>query len=184
MAYRGGELADLAPALDRGVRRFGRQATRKVGDDLRRRVRRHTPTAKPGAPEIVASYGSSGAWIRARGGRRPGTLKTSWQVTDVRVLVRYAGGLRYAVIVYTLDPVAPHVEYPTKPHRIRAKKPGGALTIPTRQGMVLRREVHHPGTQGSYMMARALQEVAATWRATVQAEWNETARTFWRGSAR
>jgi hypothetical protein len=178
MGYRGGELTDLVPALDAGVRRFGRRTTEKVGDDLKRRVRRHTPVAKPGAAAIVASYGSSSAWIRARGGRRPGHLKDSWENTPVqeRGGVR---GLRFVVATLTRDPIAPHVEYPTRPHLIRAKR-AGALTIPTIGGMVLRDSVQHPGTQGSYMMAKALQEVAGTWRATAVREWSDEARTMWR----
>lgn len=186
MPYRGEALTDLVPPLEHGVRRMGRRVTEEVGEDLKRRVRRHTPVSKPGAPEIVASYGSSGAWIRARGGRRPGTLKDSWRVTDVDVLVRGGGaaGLRFTIAVETDDPVAPHVEYPTRPHLIRARKPGGRLTIPTRGGMILRREVRHPGTQGAYMMARALAEVAATWETTARRVWDAEARTIFRGSTR
>lgn len=181
MSYRGGSLTDLVPPLERGVRRYGRKVVEEVGSDLKRRVRRHTPVSKPGAPEIVASYGSSGAWIRARGGRRSGTLKDSWQLGDVDVLVRGGGvaALRFSIEVFTLDPVAPHVEYPTRPHVIRPRKPGGRLTIPTRGGMVLRREVHHPGTQGAYMMAKALAEVAATWQATARRLWEAEARSIW-----
>lgn len=181
MPYRGGLLVDLAEPLDAGVHRFGRKATKEVGADLHKRVRRHTPVAAPGTSAIVASYPSSGAWIKARGGRRPGHLLESWETTEV---VQMGGETRtyFRVSERTFDPIAPHVEYPTVPHKIRPRNPRGALTIPTTGGMILRGEVNHPGTQGSFMMAKALGEVAATWRGTVAAEWAKEARTVWRGA--
>jgi hypothetical protein len=185
MGYRGEALVDLVPPLDRGLRRFGRRAAKKVGDDLHQRVRRHTPVAKPGAAAIMASYGGSGAWIRARGGRVPGTLKESWQVGDAEVELTGSAGLRYRVPVFTFDPVAPHVEWDTMPHLILPRKPGGVLTIPTVGGMVFATLVHHPGTRGAHMMATALAEVAASWEATVREEWATEARRVWsaRGAA-
>ena len=179
MGYVGGRLEDLAPALDRGVERFARRTTEKVGEELRRRVRRHTPVAKETAA-IRNSYGSMGAWIRARGGRVPGTLKESWQVGEVEVL---AGGTRMRVPVYTLDPVAPHVEWDTMPHLIAPRKPGGVLTIPTRRGMVFATLVHHPGTRGVHMMATAIAEVALEWRRIAEREWRAETRGFFRRNA-
>lgn len=176
MGYVGEELVDQVPVLEAGIRRFGRSVSEAVGEDLRKRVRRHTPISKPGAPEIVASYPSSGAWRAARGGRRSGTLYDSWQVGEVGLLYR---GDVFRVPVFTMDPVAPHVEWDTMPHLIVPKKPGGVLTIPTRTGMVFATLVHHPGTRGAHMMATALQEVAVSWRTTVRAEWAEAARTIW-----
>lgn len=176
MGYRGGLLTDLAPPLDRGVRRFGRKVSEKVGDDLLKRVRRHTPIAKPGAAEIAASYGSSGAWLRARGGRAPGTLWQSWHVGDVAIEFE---GARFRVPVLTHDPVAPHVEWDTLPHLIVPRKPGGVLTIPTVGGMVFARLVHHPGTRGVHMMATALAEIAASWQRTAHEEWASEARRIW-----
>lgn len=183
MGYRGGELVDLAGPLDAGVRRFGRRATERVGERLHRQVRRHTPVAKPGTPELVASYSNSGAWIKSRGGRRPGTLKNSWEQGPVRTRGRSGTTmLRFSVEVETHDPVARHVEYPTRPHTIRPKR-AKALTVPTRSGMSFRGEVHHPGTQGSYMMTKALADIDATWEGLVAAEWSVEARRLWQGDA-
>lgn len=179
MGYRGGELADLARPLERGIGRYAHRTTEKVGEQLRTRVRRHTPFSKPGAAEIVASYKDSGAWRRARGGRRPGTLHDSWQVGEVTV--RSAGsGRTYTVPVFTMDPVAPHVEWNTMPHLIAAK-PGKVLTIPTRAGMAYATFVHHPGTTGQHMMATALQEIAVMWRETARREWAFEVRRMWQG---
>jgi hypothetical protein len=183
MAYRGDELTDLVAPLDRGIRRFARRATAKVGDELHHRVRRHTPVSKPGAPAVVASYGASGEWIRARGGRMPGTLKESWEVGEVTVVVEGSAGLRYTIPVFTLDPVAPDVEWDTMPHLILPKRPGGRLTIPTPQGMVYARAVHHPGTRGAHMMATALAEVAASWERVTRDEWAAEARRIWTAAA-
>lgn len=180
MGYVGETLASLADPLADGIDRMAARATREVGDDLRRRVRRHTPIAKPGAAEIMASYGSSSAWIRARGGRTPGTLWESWRVGEVQVLL---GGRVRSVEVYTLDPVAPHVEWDTIPHIIAVKR-ARALTIPTRGGMVYAKVVNHPGTRGVHMMATALLEVAASWERTVASEWAREARRIWTGGVR
>lgn len=166
MGYGGGLLADLAAPLDRGVDRFARRAANEVGKDLLRRVTMHTPVAKR-TPEVVASYGTGTAWVTARK-RQPGALRDSWEVGEVTLL---HAGRYYRVPVFTRDPVAPHVEWPTMPHLIAPRRPGGLLTIPTRHGMVFAKLVHHPGTQGSYMMATALQEIAATWRAEAARLW-------------
>lgn len=178
MGYRGGELIDLAAPLERGVDRFARRATGKVGRDLRARVRRHTPVQKR-TPAITASYATAAAFVKARKGRLPGTLQASWRVGDVEISER-GMGRRYRIPVFTMDPIAPHVEWPTMPHIIMPRR-ARVLTIPTIAGMRFAMIVHHPGTQGSYMMATALQEVAVTWQATVRGEWIEEARVMWRG---
>lgn len=190
MGYKGGLLADLAPALDRGVARFADRTTEKVGAELKRRVRRHTPVAKMRAAER-ASYGSSAAWVAARG-RLPGTLKESWQVGEVEVYFS-ATGERRRIAVYTMDPVAPHVEWDTMPHLILPKKPrrrkedggweGGVLSIPTAGGMVFAKVVHHPGTRGVHMMATAIAEVAVEWRRIAEREWRAETRGFFRRNA-
>jgi hypothetical protein len=177
MPYRGGELVDLAGPLEHGVGRFATRATREVGDDLRTRVRRHTPVAHPSAAD-VASYAGAVDWEEARH-RRPGRLRDSWEAGDVEVISRAAGGRR-RVVVFTLDPVAPHVEWDTMPHVIRPKR-AKALTVPTVGGMTLRRSVQHPGTRGQHMMARALGEVAVTWRVTVGEQWAVETRRIWTG---
>jgi hypothetical protein len=133
VAYRGGELTDLAPPLERGVRRFATRATKKVGRELRDRVEHHTPVAKETAA-VRASFGTLQDWHGARGGRLPGELKRSWKIGEVEVILN-ASGERRRIDVYTLDPVAPHVEWDTRPHLIEPRKPGGVLTIPTEAGM-------------------------------------------------
>lgn len=177
MAYRGGLLVDLADPLEAGVKRFATRATREVGEDLHARVKRHTPIAKPSATTL-ASYGDAKAWEAARR-RRPGRLYNSWEVGDVTVESRARGEHR-RVVVFTLDPVAPHVEWDTLPHIIRAKR-AKALTVPTIGGMTLRRSVHHPGTRGQHMMATALLEVAVTWRVMVMEQWVQETRRIWLG---
>lgn len=179
MGYHGGELVDLAAPLDRGVKRFASATTHDVGRELRRRVRHHTPVAKETAA-VRASFSSLGAWISARGGREPGELRDSWKVGEVEVVL--AGGERRRVDVYTLDPVAPHVEWPTQPHLILPKRPGGVLTVPTRHGMVFATAVHHPGTRGVHMMATALAEIAVEWRRIAARQWSNETRSqrFWR----
>lgn len=182
MGYHGGELVDLVEPLLRGVDRYATRTTEKVGEELRKRVRRRTPVAPKDKLPVRASYGSMGAWIAARGGRVPGTLKESWQVGEVEVI--FSGtGERRRIAVYTLDPVAPHVEWDTMPHLIVPKKPGGVLTIPTRRGMVFATAVHHPGTRGVHMMATALAEVAIEWQRIGEREWRDEARGFWRRNA-
>lgn len=180
MGYKGEKLASLAAPLDAGVKRFGRRLTNEVGGDLRKRVRRHTPVAEV-SPEVMASYGSGASWVKARGGRKPGHLRDSWKIGTVTIADR---GARYTIPVFTLDPVAPHVEWDTMPHLIRPKRPGGVLTIPTREGMIYASIVHHPGTRGAHMMATSLAEVAASWQRTARSQWAEEARRIWQGGRR
>jgi len=136
------------------LQRAAKRMTQRVGDDLAKRVAHHTPVAKP--PPGVAV----GEWLQSRHGRRPGHLKGSWKVGSVKAL---AGGTVYTVPVYTNDPVAPHVEYLTRPHEIQAKR-GGVLRFPGKGGgWVFAKLVHHPGSIGAHMMATALVEIAATW---------------------
>lgn len=172
MPYRGGELTDLAPPLERATRRLGRDATEQIGEDLKRRVRRHTPVAKQ-TPEIRASYGSREEWIVARG-REPGTLRDSWIVGEVKM----TRGTRYSVPVLTYDPVAPNVEWETSPHFIVPKR-AQRLTIPTVGGMVLSGGVEHPGTRGAHMMAIAIAEIASSWQGIASREWAQIARRVW-----
>lgn len=176
MPYRGGELADLAPKLDRGIGLFGKRATKAVGDELKDRVVHHTPVAKATAA-VRASYSSIAEWVHYRR-RAPGELRESWRVGSVTVIVE--GGETFSIDVYTRDPIAPFVEYPTRPHVIRARKLGGVLTIPTAHGMRYATLVHHPGTEGSYMLMTALAEIAAEWRRIVEEEWAIEVTRIWR----
>jgi hypothetical protein len=177
MGYHGGELTDLVAPLERGVERFAKNAVPDVGRELRRRVRRHTPVSKT-TPAQVLSFGLRGAELM-RKGRPHGALRDSWQVGETTVL--YAGSV-FRVPVFTLDPVAPNVEWDTQPHLIVPRKPGGLLTVPTPDGLVFARLVNHPGTRGAHMMATALQELAAEWQRIVARQWRNEARgrRFWR----
>jgi hypothetical protein len=172
MGYVGEELVDLAPPLERAVRRVGERGAKKVGEKLRADVRRFSPVAQE-SPEARASFESRTAWLAARR-RRPGTLKDSWvqQPTEELAGTR---GLRFRVVVESFDPVAPHVEWNTRPHIIRAK----ALSVPTRSGMSFPAQVQHPGTQGVHMMSRAMLQAAGTWERTVRGVWDEEVREVW-----
>lgn len=178
MGYVGGALVDLAGPLDAGVRRVGRRGAEKVGEKLKADVRRFTPVAQE-SPAARSSYASRQDWIAARG-RRPGTLRDSW-VQQPPAELGGTRGLRFRVVVETFDPVAPHVEYPTRPHRIAVRR-AKALTVPTTGGMSFRKEVQHPGTQGVHMMSRALLQAAGTWERTVLGVWAEESRRIWRAA--
>lgn len=132
-----------------------RRTTERVGQDLRERVRRHTPIAK-------APPGAGADWLEARH-RMPGTLRESWRVGEVTI--KGSAG-RMTIDVYTEDPIAPDVEWDTRPHviRPREKGTGGVLRYWDRSGgVVFATVVHHPGTRGVHMMATALVEIAASW---------------------
>lgn len=175
MGYKGGQLASLADEAP--IHRFARRATREVGKDMGRRVRRHTPVSKGFEGESLSDF-----QFRRSGHRRPGTLRDSWEVGYVS-FARSVAGLRevYTVPVFTHDPVAPHVEWATRPHIIEPKKAGGTLAFQTEGGTVFAKLVHHPGSRGAHMLATTVAEVAVSWRATVGEEWRLTARLFWRG---
>jgi hypothetical protein len=147
--------ANLEDLFDpRPLERTEKRIVKRVGEELHTRVRRHTPVAKP----------PPGAWAEWLGARKrsPGTLKNSWRIGDVDVVI---DGELYRVAVYTLDPVAPHVEWNTQPHLIVPKDPNGLLRYWDRSGgKVFAKVVHHPGTRGVHMMATALTEVVVAWR--------------------
>lgn len=152
MGYRGGSLASLgeeAPMLE-----AARRTAERVGDDLLERTKAHTPIAKPPAASVATE------WLAARK-RTPGTLRESWRVGRVTVI---EAGHTYAIDVYTHDEIAPFVEWPTMPHIIVPRKAGGRLRFWNKLGAtVYATIVHHTGTKGSYMLATALMEVAASW---------------------
>lgn len=54
---------------------------------------------------------------------------------------------------------APHVEFGTRPHKIRAKN-GGALKFRWHGRTVYLKSVNHPGTQAKSFLRRALREVS------------------------
>jgi hypothetical protein len=120
-------------------------------------------------------------------GRMPGTLKASWRTGDLERRRTVTGDEGTAIESYTEDPVAPHVEWPTRPHLIgpradrapasvvatgRPRRMGGdpraAVRFINRFGQVVyAHEVWHPGTQGTHMMRDALAHVDATWEARI-----------------
>jgi hypothetical protein len=160
-------LFDKGPMVKTVTRITGR-----VGDLLTDTVKRKTPVADlpPGVtPEMR--------------GRVPGTLKESWYTSDVERIPSRTGGEARAVESLTDDPVAPHVEYPTRPHLIRPRLDRAPASVtatgkPRRMGgdpqaalrfinafgqVVYAHEIWHPGTQGTHMMRDALAEIEGTW---------------------
>lgn len=136
------------------MQRAARRTTDRVGQQLKDRVVEHTPVAK-------SPPGAEREWLAARK-RAPGHLRDSWKVGKRTVIVF---GERFSIDVYTRDPIAPYVEWPTMPHLIIPRRPGGWLRFWNQHGgIVFARLVHHPGTKGSYMMTTALAEVAVQWQ--------------------
>ena len=81
--------------------------------------------------------------------KRPrGTLRKSIERTGVE-----RTGLAYRVRALTRDPIAPYVEFDTKPHIIRPRKPGGSLRWRSARGVHFAGAVRHPGTKGQHMFA-------------------------------
>lgn len=171
-------LYDEAPL----VSACDRMADRMI-DDLEREVRHRTPVAHP--PPGVSRTQFAGAR-----GRMPGTLKASWERTDVDRTVAPGGTPRFEGEAFTRDPIGPLVEHPTRPHLIRPRvdrapasvtatgrprrggaDPQAALRYVNAHGRVVyAREVHHPGTEGTHMMRDSIMEVEATWEARIGAE--------------
>lgn len=146
--------------------RCERRIIERVGEDLQARVKHHTPIAKP-------PPGAEAEWLAARK-RLPGHLRDSWKVGEVEVVIE---GELLRISVYTLDPVAPHVEWNTAPHLIVPKNPDGVLRYwDKRGGKVFARVVHHPGTRGVHMMATSLVEVAESWKRIAREELRQWAR--------
>lgn len=164
-------MFDAAP-LERSCRRIAERSLELLHSEVKRR----TPVGKL-PPGVTAKMV----------GRVPGTLKESWQTSGVDVGVSPGGTARFSGEEYTLDPIGPHVEWPTRPHVIRPRldrEPASVVATrrPRRSGhdpmarlrfvsmggrVVYAREVHHPGTQGTHMMRDALAEVDASWEARV-----------------
>ncbi|MCA1571148.1 MAG: hypothetical protein LC798_12695 [Chloroflexi bacterium] len=161
------DLFDEGP-LDLAARRMAEAVQEYLLDT----VREYTPVGET-PPGVSAED-----FRDARGGRRPGTLRDSWEEGEIEVITT----TRIRVSVLTRDPVAPYVEYPTRPHVIRPTSPrvvdedgtvhGGILRFWNRATgqMVFAAEVHHPGTEGSYMMTQAIQDTARFWPEIVRDE--------------
>lgn len=164
-------LFDQAPAV-----RFIDRLTKRVGEDLTDEVRKRTPISQP-PPGI-----SMAEWAAHRG-RAPGTLRGSWYTGELEHQHNVMGVEGRAIESMTNDPVAPDVEYPTRPHLIRPSLTRAPATVlasgnPRKSGsdpaarlrfinafgrVVYAQEVWHPGTQGTHMMRDALTEIDATW---------------------
>lgn len=146
-----GDPADLInPAA---VTKAARAMARKAGRNLRDDTRRYTPVHQP----------MPGDMPRAR---KPGTARRSVRDEPVMAFIGPAGR-GYRVRVTTTDRVFPNIEWSTKPHEIRAKKPGGSLRFAIgkpRRG-VFAQVVQHPGTRGQHPFARG----AATLNAKIPA---------------
>lgn len=155
------DLFDVAP-LDRALTRVAE----RVGDDLLDRVERKTPVAKPPAGHDASD------WVRARGGRAPGTLKESWYATPVE---RTADDGR-AVEVTTDDPVAADVEWDTRPHLIRRKRARALRWFAEGGGVRFAEAVEHPGTSGVGMMRDSLAEIELSERRIGEEELTRWAR--------
>lgn len=122
----------------------------RMAYEIQEKVRRYTPVAvRP--PKLSASA------FRSERSRRPGTLKDSWEVGHLTKIGSVA-----MIEVYTEDPIAPYVEYDTRPHIIRPRTASMLRFRSSKTGDVIyAAEVLHPGTTGVHMMARACAEVAA-----------------------
>jgi hypothetical protein len=167
MAYRGDSIADLFVEDDVDV--IGRRLAEVAQDRLLTLVKRYTPVSAVPA--------------RFRGGRAPGTLRERW-TGDTDFLA--ARGI-FVVAVENHDEVAKFVNYPTRPHRIApspdrqaasvvetGKKRGtvqdGRARLRFRIGgrVVYALEVMHPGTQGAFMVQKAIDQLRAEWPTIVR----------------
>lgn len=170
----------------RPMERSATRLTKAVGDELKAEVKRRSPVATL-PPGMTAEMR----------GRVPGTLKESWMESEVqgggkhKPLNKAVIGKRdRAIEVYTMDPIAPMVEWPTRPHWIRPRLDRAPASVvatqrPRRMGgdprarlrfvnrfgrVVYAAAVWHPGTQGSHMMRDSLAEIDATWPGRVGRE--------------
>lgn len=145
MAYHGGQIHHLfEPELAQGAVHDMADAG---GDWLLRKVIENTPTSYHGLTLHLQGHGDEVT-------RTPGTLKRSWRRRPMAQRVVSRGAVGMKVEVYSTDPIAPYVEWDTRPHIIRPRKPGGKLRFrawPTGE-LVYASFVRHPGTTGQHMM--------------------------------
>lgn len=129
---------------------FGQRVEDEIDDYLERLARaaqsRWLDLAKQFTP--VADIHESDLADR---GREPGTLRKRWR--KVGGVMRLGDG-RFVVEIENWDPIAAYVEYPTQPHIIRAKG-AKALRFRADGDLVFAAFVNHPGTHGSFMLARS-----------------------------
>lgn len=148
------DLQDLFQADP--ARRAARRMTERTGEEITSDARRRSPVAAP--PVGAVRRGEVGDWLASRG-RAPGTLKESWRTGDVD----QTGPETWAVESYTEDPVAPHVEWDTMPHRITVRN-ALRLRFWDAVGIRFAQSVFHPGTSGQHMMRDSLAEADVSFR--------------------
>lgn len=154
-----------------------------------RTVKRVTDGAAHRSPVADVPEGLTADQFAGSRGRVPGRLKRSWKSGAVEETTSPSGEARFGGDSYTEDPVAPHVEWDTRPHIIRPRvdrapasvvssgKPRLPGTDPRArlrfwQGgrEVFAGEVRHPGTQGQHMMRDSLASAEVEWADTIGAE--------------
>lgn len=131
----------LADMLDEDAPgRAARRITDAGGDRLKLNTRRNTP--------IDTSP------FRDKPGRPRGALRASIHRSRIERYVSSRGS-GFRVRVLTEDPAGPHVEWPTRPHWITPRRPGGALRWRDQESGDVRfaKRVWHPGTNGVHMFA-------------------------------
>lgn len=99
--------------------------------------------------------------FRGRDDRAPGTFKRSIERGRVE---RGMGvrGMTMRVQVFSEDEAGPFIEYDTRAHVIRPRKPGGRLHWRGPGGEhIFARAVQHPGTTGQHIFARGALETEA-----------------------
>lgn len=138
---------------DRALRVAKRNTVQRTAEFARDRAAHHSPVAK--VPEGVTLT----AFIAGRN-RRPGTLKKSWRIGQIETRTVGAGD-RLSIDVYSVDPLAELIEFPTQPHIIVPRNANGVLAFPAGGRTVFARIVHHPGTRGAFMLTTALREADA-----------------------
>jgi hypothetical protein len=135
MPYVGGKIASIVkPRL---ARETAEMMARHGGERMTELVKMNTPISPPQDPVERA--------VRLR--KRPrGTLRES---IEQKAVVRTRNG--YESGCETHDPIAPHVEWNTRPHEIRPIPPNRRLAFVKDGKWMFPRVVHHPGTTGQAM---------------------------------
>jgi hypothetical protein len=118
--------SNMRPVLEAGVVRRGAEITGRARERMESRLRRAAPVGQ-----------------RVPGGRAPGTLQRSVEVSARRAATEY---------VLTARALADHAIYNVKgtaPHPIRPRRAGGLLVFfwPEVGSTVFFRHVNHPGTR-------------------------------------
>jgi hypothetical protein len=117
-----------------------------AGDTMEELTKRNTPVG--------------GAEFRDHAARAPGTARESIYRTPVETAFTF-GGEGKRVRVRTEDPVFPYIEWDTRPHEIRPRRPGGSLRWRSRSGVHFAKVVHHPGTKGAHSFTLAAAKTEA-----------------------